>query len=140
MAGKSNKAVVRFYRKLFKATKRRCRRRGHHNSRPASLRDLNAQVMATALAAYVTSSDLAGTTAAAYGFLVDAEGVGAATFNVGDSGAAFGVTDGTVMTISAMLKATNDQVVDGRLYDMDLMLQELADKVYTLINELGGIG
>ena len=103
--------------------------------------DVSAQVMAAALAVYVTDSDLAGNTAESYGFLVTAEGAGAATFNVGDAGAAFGLIDGgsRVMTVLDILHATNDQAVEGRLYDMDLMLQELADKVYTMINELGGI-
>jgi hypothetical protein len=43
------------------------------------------------------------------------------------------------MSIWNILKATNDQAVDGRLYDMDIMLRELADKVYTMINEIGAI-
>jgi hypothetical protein len=144
LAGKTNKAVAKFYKKLFKAGKRRCRRGRHgrhNNSQQNSLRDLNAQVMATALAVYVTDSDLAGNTAAKRGFLVSDEGVGAATFSVGDSGAAFGlgIGDSRVMTIWDILHATNDQSVDGRLYDMDIMLRELADKVYTMINEIGGI-
>jgi len=142
LAGKTNKDVVKYYDTLFKATKKRGRHGKRHDSQPNELRDLNAQVMATALAIYVTDSDLAGDAAAAYGFLVSAEGLGAATFNVGDAGAAFGLLDGEsrVMTIWDILKATNDQADDGRLYyDMDLMLQELADKVYTMINEIGGI-
>jgi|GEM_PF-3263955 len=141
LAGKTNKAVAQFYKKLFKTTKKR-RRHGHHGQyQQNSLLDLNAQVMATALAIYVTDSDLAGNTAEAYGFLVTTDGVGAATFNVGDAGAAFGLIDGDsrVMTVWDILHATNDQSVEGRLYDMDIMLRELADKVYTMINEIGGI-
>ncbi len=144
LAGKTNKAVAKFYKKLFKTTKRRCRRgrhRKHGSSLANNLRDLNAQVMATALAIYVTDSDLAGNTAERYGFLVTTEGLGAATFSVGDSGEAFGlgIGDSRVMSIWNILKATNDQAVDGRLYDMDIMLRELADKVYTMINEIGAI-
>ena len=141
LAGKTNKAVASFYKKLFKATKKRCRRGRHNSSQQNNLRDLNAQVMATALAIYVTDSDLAGNTAESYGFLVSEEGVGAAMFSVGDSGAAFGlgIGDSRMMSIWDILHATNDQSVDGRLYDMDIMLQELADKVYTMINEMGAI-
>jgi hypothetical protein len=97
--------------------------------------------MATALAVYVTDSDLAGTTAESYGFLVTSGGVGLATFNVGDAGAAFGLSelDSRIMTVFDILRATNDQVVDGNLYDMDLALSELADRIYTMINEIGGI-
>jgi len=141
LAGKTNKAVAKFYRHLFKATKKRGR---HNNSQQYDLRDLNAQVMATAMAVYVTDSELAGNTAEGYGFLVSTEGVegvGDAEFNVGDSGAAFGLSagDSTIMTIWDILEATNDQAVDGDLYDLDIMLRELADKVYTMINEIGGI-
>ncbi len=68
-------------------------------------------------------------------------GVGLATFNVGDAGAAFGLSelDSRIMTVFDILRATNDQVVDGNLYDMDLALSELADRIYTMINEIGGI-
>ena len=141
LAGKTNKAVASFYKKIFKTTKNRCRRGHHGHHQPNALRDLNAQVMATALAIYVTDSDLAGNTAARYGFLVSEEGLGAAMFSVGDSGAAFGLSvgDSRIMSVWDILHATNDQSVDGRLYDMDIMLQELADKVYTMINEIGAI-
>ena len=151
LAGKSNRNVARYYRKLFKATKKH--RRHCHRHRPGwrhghyadpqtnGIRDLGAQVMATALAVYVTDSDLAGTAAESYGFLVTSEGVGLATFNIGDAGAAFGLVDGdsTIMTVFDILRATNAQTVDGNLYDMDLVLSELADRVYTMINEIGGI-
>ncbi len=151
LAGKSNKSVAKYYRKLFKATKKHRRRRRHHghhhhhshhsNPQTIGIRDLGAQVMATALAVYVTDSDLAGTTAESYGFLVTADGVGLATFNVGDAGAAFGLSelDSRIMTVFDILRATNDQVVDGNLYDMDLVLSTLADRIYTMINETGGI-
>jgi len=152
LAGKSNKDVAKYYRKLFKATKKRRRRhcRHHHHGwrysgqndpQTVGIRDLGAQIMATALAVYVTDSDLAGTAAESYGFLVTADGVGLATFNVAGSGAAFGLSDGdsTIMTVFDILRATNDQVVDGNFYNMDLTLSELADRVYTMINEIGGI-
>ncbi len=150
LAGKTNKRVAKYYRKLFKATKKHRRhkhhhghRHGHHHKDPQTngVGDLGAQVMATALAVYVTDSDLAGTTAESYGFLVTSGGVGLATFNVGDAGAAFGLSelDSRIMTVFDILRATNDQVVDGNLYDMDLALSELADRIYTMINEIDGI-
>ena len=138
LLGKTNQDVAKYYGKLFKASKKRGR---HGGGDQIDLRDLNAQVMATALAVYVTDSrNFAGGAATEYGFIISDGGVGAATFNVGDSGAAFGVDNGTVMTIWEILQATNDQAFEGSLYyDMDIMLSELADKVYTMINELGGI-
>jgi hypothetical protein len=146
LAGKSNKKVAKYYRKLFRATKKHRRRRHHHHGhhddpQTAGIRDLGAQVMATALAVYVTDSNLAGTTAESYGFLVTSGGVGLATFNVGDAGDAFGLSelDSRIMTVFDILRATNDQVVDGSLYDMDLVLSTLADRIYTMINETGGI-
>jgi len=68
---------------------------------------LDAQVLAVALAVYVTNEDLAGTTASAYGFQVSASGVGSATFDVGTSGAAFGVANGTTLTVMGLLFATD---------------------------------
>ena len=100
--------------------------------------------MATALAVYVTDSrNYAGGDAIKYGFVISDGGVGVATFDVGDAGAAFGLLDGEsrVMSIWAILQATNAQAVDGSLYyqDTGFVLSELADVVYTTINELGAI-
>ena len=75
LAGKTNAQFAAFYISLFK-------RKGPK---------LDAQVMATAFAVYVTDSDLASTNASQYGFIVTSAGTGAATFNVGSIGAAFGV-------------------------------------------------
>jgi len=139
LAGKKNKDVSKFYRHLFKTIKKHKKHRKHGHGAEDGLRDFDAQVMATAMAVYVTDSDLAGDIGTQYGFVVTAGGVGIATFNVGDSGAAFGLSEGDsgIMTIMAILEATNDQAVDGRLYDLDTALRQLADKVYTLINESG---
>ena len=141
LAGKTNKDVAKYFGKLFKASKRSGRHGKRHDSQSNDLRDLNAQVMAAALAVYVTDLDLAGTAARSYGFLVTAGGAGAAMFNVGDAGEAFDLLDGEsrVMSVWDILQATNDRTVDGDLYGMDAMVQALADKVYTMINEIGGI-
>ena len=132
LAGKKNKDVAKFYRRLFKSTKK---------DKKGEVRELDAQVMATVLAVYVTDWDLAGDIGTQYGFAVTADGVGAATFNVGDSYAAFGLqeSDSRIMTIWAMLNATDDQTVEGRLYDLDIALRQLANKAYKLINEFGCI-
>lgn len=116
---------------------------------------VDAQFMATALATYFTSSNLAGSTAVSYGFNVTDTGIGSKVVNVGSSGAAFGVADGTELTIMQLLLATNDMTdqpdsVSGaaKIYDLDgngdigdleAELRQEANLVYSLINEMGGI-
>ena len=99
----------------------------------------DSQVMATAFAVYVTNSNLAGMAAEAFGFRVDDVGLGGATWNVGDAGEAFGVADGTEMTILDLLLASNELSSAQGIYDMDTVLRTLANDVYTAINEGGDI-
>jgi hypothetical protein len=82
--------VASFYNVLFARTARTAAGGG-----PAKL---DAQVLATALAVYVTSEMLAGTTATSYDFVVTASGVGTRVFDVGTRGAAFGVADNSDVT------------------------------------------
>jgi len=121
---------------------------------------VDAQFMATALATFFTSSNLAGSDVAAdYGFTVTETGIGTKVVNVGSSGAAFGVADDTDMTIMAMLLATNgmtdtdgaanndddgythvyDANGDGVIDAAEKALREMANEVYTAINEGGHI-
>jgi VCBS repeat-containing protein len=121
---------------------------------------VDAQFMAVAFATYFTSTDLSGaTSAASYGFNVTDTGIGTKVVNVGDSGEAFNVDDGTDMTIMAMLLATNsltdidgtfnndsdgyshvyDKNGDGILDADELLLRVLANEVFTAINEQGDI-
>jgi uncharacterized delta-60 repeat protein len=139
LTGKSNADVAAFFTSLFKRTAQ---------TSPGGPPKVDAQVLATALAVYVTNQNLAGTTAAAYGFQVTASGVGAATFNVGTNGAAFGVADNTTLTVLDLLLATDARTRNGLLYDFDgsgtisaeeRALREKANQVYTTINELGGL-
>ena len=83
-----------------------------------------------------------------YGFLVTEYGLGAALFNIGDDGDAFGVADDTELTVLDILLATNDMTVDGLLYDSDgdglidaleQALRAMANDVYNAINEQGEI-
>src|SRR5205809_336951 len=60
---------------------------------------VDAQVMATALAVYVTNQSLAGTTGIAYGFQVSATGLGTRTYSVGTNGAAFGVANNSSLSV-----------------------------------------
>ncbi len=130
LAGKKNMSVGQTFIFLFK----RARRKDAHKA----VLELEAQVMATALAVYVTNSNLAGYVAQDYGFVVSSAGLAAATWNVGSSGAAFGVADGTEMTVMELLLAANARAERGDLYDdMDMLLRSLANEVFRAINELG---
>ncbi|MBX3403421.1 MAG: hypothetical protein KF699_08430 [Phycisphaeraceae bacterium] len=101
---------------------------------------LDAQVMAVALACYVTDPTLAGgSMAAQYGFNLSAGGTGARLFNIGDNGAAFGVANGTTLTVLQVLQATDSMAVNGVLYFYNPSLRNLANEVYTSINETGDI-
>jgi hypothetical protein len=71
--------------------------------------------MATALSVYVTS--LSGSAATPYGFVVDAAGLGNATFKVGGSGAAFGIANGTSMRVLDLLQAADSAAVGGVLWE-----------------------
>jgi uncharacterized delta-60 repeat protein len=146
LVGASGADVATFYREqLFK-------QQGKKSAGPAKV---DAQFMAVALATYFTSSTLAGQAAAAFGFNVTDTGIGTKIVNVGTKGAAFGVANGTDLTIMQLLLATNsltDQPDSAAgfaaIYDADgngvistaeANLRTLANDVYGGINEAGGI-
>jgi hypothetical protein len=72
--------------------------------------------------------------------LVTDYGVGIATWNVGTSGAAFGVANDSIVTVMDLLLATDSLSSDGKLYNFDALLRTLANAVYSAINEAGDIG
>ena len=122
---------------------------------------LDAQVMATALATYVTkesfvSIDYSTLTVdqslvagvESFGFDVTVGGLGSTSFNVGDAGAAFGVADNSDVLIIDLLLAADSMAHDGILYDIDEdgeidsfeeSLRVLANDVFSAINEFGDI-
>jgi hypothetical protein len=139
LAGQTNAEVADLYTKLFKRTA---------HTAPGGPPKLDAQVMATSLAAYVTTQSLAGTAGVAYGFLVTEAGVGTRTYDVGDRGVAFGVANGTSVSVLDLLLAVNERSRSGLLYDADgsgtisdaeRALRAQADDVFASLNELGGI-
>ena len=95
---------------------------------------LDAQVLATALNVYATTLSLGGTAAEQYGFSVTADGLGASSYNVGSSGAAFDVADNTELTVIQILQAANQQAVSGVLYAGNGTLRSLANTVFSGIN------
>jgi hypothetical protein len=99
---------------------------------------VDAQVLATALAVYVTNATLDSTgVASQYGFTVSGNGVGTATYNVGDDGAAFGVANNTRVTVMDLLLAVDAQAVNGVLYNGDAAKRKMANDVFSDINEAG---
>ena len=129
LAGKTSSQVAAFYQGLFSS-----------KAKVGGPAKVECQVMAVALATYVTNSSLAGTVATRYGFRVTQFGVGIATFNVGTSGVAFGVTNYTRVSVLDLLLATDSRSSDDVLYDYDIKLRTLANTIYTAINESGDIG
>jgi hypothetical protein len=101
---------------------------------------LDAQVLATALAVYATSVTLDPTqVAASYGFVVSGDGVGAANWNVGSNGDAFGVANNTTMTVMGLLLATDDQAINGLLYNGNAARRNEANAVYSALNQAGSV-
>jgi hypothetical protein len=124
LAGKSNADVAAFFQSRFVV----------HGQR------LDAQVLATALAVYVTDGTLDNTgVGTQYGFTVGGNGVATATYNVGTNGAAFGVTDNTVMTVLDLLLAADAQAVNGVLYNGNTAKRNMANNVFSAINQAGSI-
>ena len=141
--GDDGAEVAAFYKnELFK-------QKSKHSAGPAKV---DAQFMATALATFFSSSNLAGNVATNFGFNVTATGIGTSVVNIGNSGAAFGVADGTNLTIMQILQATNsmtDQLDDlsgsAKIYDLDgdgiisaeeAALRNMANAIYSMINEI----
>jgi hypothetical protein len=141
LTGQTNTQVAAFYTTLFVRTVKTAAGGG-----PAKM---DAQVMATAIAAYVTNQTLAGPTAAAYGFQVTENGVGTRTFNVGSNGAAFGGANNSSVSVLDLLLAVNSRSKNGLLYDLDgdgdandsleTSYRTIANNVFSAINEAGDI-
>jgi hypothetical protein len=138
----TNAQVASFYTTLFK--------RNAKTAAGSGPPKVDAQVLAVALAVYVTNQNLAGTAGVAYGFTVDATGLGAATFDVGSSGAAFGVANDSPVRVLDLLLAVNARTTNGLLFDLnsdgdtgdanEALYRTMANVVFSAINELGDIG
>lgn len=102
---------------------------------------LDAQVLATALSVYATNATLDATgVAVQYGFTVSGSGVGTAAVSVGSAGDAFGVANNTTMTVLDLLLATDDQSVNGLLYNGNVTKRQKANDLFSAINQAGNIG
>jgi hypothetical protein len=95
-----------------------------------------ADMVATALSAYVTDSGLAGTVAKSYGFTVTTYGTGIDTYNVGSNGAALGLSNNTTYSIITLLAALNSESSNGAVYGS---ATNAAIAVFGAINAAGKI-
>ena len=82
---------------------------------------------------------LGGTAGQAYGFAVDAYGLGARSFNVGTDGAVFGVANDTTLNVYQLLRAVDSRAVNGVLYNGDAVLRQEAADLFDALNQAGGI-
>ncbi|MFI5458751.1 MAG: choice-of-anchor Q domain-containing protein [Isosphaerales bacterium] len=124
LAGKSNADIASFFQSRFVIKQQK----------------LDAQVLATALAVYVTDGTLDNTGVGThYGFIGGGNGVATATFNVGANGAAFGVADNTTMTVMDILLAADAQSANGVLYNGNAVKDTKANTVFSAINQAGSI-
>jgi CSLREA domain-containing protein len=103
LADKTNSQVASYVRTLISDTSRKP----------------EAEALALALNVYVTTSGLAGTTATSYGFAVSPSGLGASTINVDSAGAALGLDNNAVLTISELLLRLNLRSRQGLIWDLD---------------------
>jgi hypothetical protein len=146
LVGASGSDVATFYREqLFK----------QQSKKSAGPAKVDAQFMAVALATYFTNQTLAGAVATSYGFNVTDTGIGTKVVNVGTSGAAFNVTNGSDLTIMQLLLATNsltdqpdafsgfaavyDTDGNGVISSAEAGLRTMANSLFTFINESGGV-
>jgi hypothetical protein len=65
--------------------------------------------------------------------------VGTATFNGGSNGAAFGVANNTTLTVLDLLLATDNQAVNGLLYNGDAPKSNEANSVFSAVTQAGNI-
>lgn len=146
LASKTNSEIAEIFKYLHKRNKKTAVTGGPPK--------VDAQVMAVALATYVTSENLAGGTyAASYGFNTSPDGITYTTFNVldvlttqeADDLGLTPVMDGVGnVTIIDILLTTNSKAAEGLLYDVDhddtidsfeTLLRTLANELYVAINE-----
>ena len=143
----TNEDVASFYKHIFRSKKK---------SKADGPAKLDPQVMAVALAVYVTDSDLAGGGyAASYGFEVTTSGVGGSYFDIdaavgdGTGETLFGTDAASLMSVMDILRNTDERSSNGNVFEDDgdgvieadeALMRVLANELFTAINESGDIG
>jgi len=122
MTSKTNTQVANYYKSLYNLGGSR----------------LEAKVMAAALSVYATTSSLGKTAGMFFGFAVTTSGLGAATYNVGSNGAAFGVSDNSNVSVLAMLQYTDSQATgNANLYGGNTTKRTKAGTIYDCVLKAG---
>ena len=95
---------------------------------------LEAQILGTALAVYVSDSDLAGgNIGASYGFNVSAGGTGAKAVNVGSNGSALGLANYSNVVIMTLLQQVDSLATNGLV---NSSARSAATAIFTSINSI----
>jgi PKD repeat protein len=95
---------------------------------------LDAEVLATALEQFATTSSLGGAAGQNFGYTVNDDGLGAYSWNVGTSGQAFGVPNLTILDVYQILLAANNNGAGGEPWDSNVTLRNQASAVFHAIN------
>jgi hypothetical protein len=99
----------------------------------------DANVLATALSVYASSSSLGGAAAAAY-FKVTSAGLGAATFNVQTWGSGFNIADGSNRTVLQLLQLANSNASSAGVLNNGLSSAKAETlSMFDFINDRGGV-
>lgn len=117
--GKTNDDVAKLIKKLAKSAGR----------------NVEAQVLTTALNIYATTRSLGGDLARSYHFLVSDTGLGAAGQNVRRHGSAFGVDNNTVLNVYQLMRAMDEHASGGVIYREQNNLRFHSFAVFNALNQ-----
>src|SRR5579871_1056084 len=95
---------------------------------------LDVEILDTALDVFASTLSLGGTIGQSYGFTVNSNGLGAYSWNIGSSGAAFGTPNNTVLDVFQILLAANNNAVSGEPWGSNTLLRNEASTVFQGIN------
>ena len=95
---------------------------------------LDVEILDTALDVFASTLSLGGTIGQSYGFTVNSNGLGAYSWNIGSSGAAFGTPNNTVLDVFQILLAANNNAVGGEPWNGNSLLRNEALTVFQGIN------
>ncbi len=121
LTGQTNAQVAAFFQALWA---------NHHDQ-------ADVQVLALALNVYASTQSLGGSQGQAAGFTVTAAGLGANSFNIGNSGAAAGVANNATLNVYDLLTAINNQAGNGALYGGNAGLLDLCEDLCEHLNRAG---
>jgi hypothetical protein len=106
----------------------------------SSATKVEAEILATALSVFVSSSSLAGGNyGAAYGFIVTSAGISGEWINVGSAGSYLGVSNNSKLTVFDLLKKTNSKASNGTIFSGDNTKRSAIVALFDSVNESGAL-